>query len=95
MDHWKVYSGAGGVALQCLLAVLQQFEAEEALQNPAFAVRIVSFSNSVIRGEIVKAVLGSVGIAASSAHMAQCMSNRNCSLCSGPGLFGGAGGDVV
>lgn len=95
MDHWKVYSGAGGVALECLLAVLQQFEAEEALQNRALAVKIVSFSYSVIKGEIVKIVLGSVGIAASSAHMAQCMLNRNCGLCSGPGLSGGAGGDVV
>lgn len=95
MDHWEVYSGACGVALECLLAVLQQFEAVEALQNLALAVKTVSFSYLVIKGEMVKTVQGSVGTAASSAHMAQCMSNSNCSLCSGRGLFGGAGGDVV
>ena len=44
MDHWEVYSGAGGVALECLLAVLQQFEAVEDLQNLALAVKTVSFS---------------------------------------------------
>lgn len=93
MDHWEVYSGACGVALECLLAVLQQFEAVEALQNLALAVKTVS--QLVIKGEMVKTVQGSVGTAASSAHMAQCMSNSNCSLCSGRGLFGGAGGDVV
>lgn len=93
MDHWEVYSGACGVALECLLAVLQQFEAVEALQNLALAVKTVSYL--VIKGEMVKTVQGSVGTAASSAHMAQCMSNSNCSLCSGRGLFGGAGGDVV
>lgn len=44
MDHWEVYSGACGVALECLLAVLQQFEAVEDLQNLALAVKTVSFS---------------------------------------------------